>query len=344
MHTGIKVEVMRYQPGMILIYDHKYDWAPRTPSQKENEKNLTRGKYNGYMSPKTRSKVRKYLGTWFEAVAEIRKLKNRHKAKKVPYLTFVTLTLPSQQKHTDNEIKRKVLVPFISELRRIHNVWNYYWRAEAQKNGNIHFHVIIDSFIHFSDLRGLWNRHINKLGYVDKFKEKHGHDNPNSTDIHKITQVKNLLAYVIKYIAKETGERPIEGRIHGCSDRIRCLTPYEAEVDNLHAEIVRKAFKSPGARIVDDGSFTLIFFNPEHMKCKAWDTLMEKVTNYHRDIGIDLYTNKEASEKEKIAAARLKHSEILENPPIGTIVEKPNPQLDFFAPDQRQHQDSKQGL
>lgn len=151
-------------------------------------------------------------------------------------VAFITLTLPSKQIHSDNEIKRKCLNSFLIELERYHKIKNYVWRAELQKNGNIHFHILIDKFVHWNDIRNRWNRIINKLGYVDNYRikmkefykdgfkirkdlekwwpEKNqrasykanqltDYHNPNSTDIHSLKKIRNIKVYLIKYLTKK---------------------------------------------------------------------------------------------------------------------------------------------
>ena len=150
-------------------------------------------------------------------------------------VAFITLTLPSKQVHSDNEIKRKCLNSFLIEIERYHKVKRYVWRAELQKNGNIHFHILIDKFVHWNDIRNRWNRIINKLGYVDRYREKMkefyrsgfvvredllknwpiekqranykankltDYHNPNSTDIHSLKKIRNIKFYLIKYMSK----------------------------------------------------------------------------------------------------------------------------------------------
>ena len=73
-------------------------------------------------------------------------------------MAFITLSLSSTQIHSDNEIKEKCLNQFLIEIRKRYRVKNYIWRAEKQKNGNIHFHVVIDKFIAWSELRDRWNQ------------------------------------------------------------------------------------------------------------------------------------------------------------------------------------------
>ncbi len=159
-------------------------------------------------------------------------------------VTFVTLTLPSPQIHTDEHIKKEALNHFLNDIRRKFKSELYIWKAEKQENGNIHFHILCDKYIHYKDLRDSWNRIINKpsLGYVDRYSERMkaifangfvmlpgdsrtsekqlkayeynrstGWTNPNSTDIHALHRIKNVAAYIAKYISKDvTKTRRVE--------------------------------------------------------------------------------------------------------------------------------------
>jgi hypothetical protein len=151
-------------------------------------------------------------------------------------ITFITLTLPSKQVHTDNEIKSQCLNQFLIEISRYHKVNQYVWRAEYQKNGNIHFHILANNYIIWKDVRNRWNRIINKLNYVDEYRkeQENYHEkgfkvrtellktwpaeqqkkayergkrldwrDPNSTDIHSIYGITNIKAYLTKYLTKE---------------------------------------------------------------------------------------------------------------------------------------------
>lgn len=121
-------------------------------------------------------------------------------------LNFVTLTLPGAQGQiTDQEIAKKVLDPWIKKARRRFKLRSYIWRAERQGNGNLHYHIVTDTYLPYDQLRDTWNDNLNALGFIDRFEKKHGHRHPNSTDVHAIKKVRNLAAYFSKYMAK--GER-----------------------------------------------------------------------------------------------------------------------------------------
>lgn len=117
-------------------------------------------------------------------------------------LCFVTLTLPATQAHSDSEIKEKILKPFIQRCVRKWKMDRYIWRAEAQSNGNIHFHLTTDVFIPHRKMREDWNACCELLGYVSRFEIEHQHRNPNSTDIHSVKHVRSLVSYLAKYLGK----------------------------------------------------------------------------------------------------------------------------------------------
>ncbi|MCD8408094.1 hypothetical protein LNI98_09530 [Tenacibaculum dicentrarchi] len=139
-------------------------------------------------------------------------------SKKSQYLAFVTLTLPSLQVHSDTSI-RKLLTRYIENLQKTYNVEHYVWKAEAQKNGNIHFHLIIDKYIHWSVHRKIWNFQLDKLGYLDAFFVENGHRNPNGVQAVSLKNKRSVTNYLLKYMTKmETGKRPILGKIWGCAN------------------------------------------------------------------------------------------------------------------------------
>lgn len=151
-----------------------------------SDQNLTRGKFNGYMSPATRRKVRKSVSTWIRSVmlyrAEVKKRWDPGRA----YPVFLTLTLPMAQAHTDAEINRACLQPFLIRLKRDYEIENYFWRAEAQENGNLHYHLLIDRYIPKRYLQLAWNMSIEALGYLTKYYEASGSLTPPSTEVHRI--------------------------------------------------------------------------------------------------------------------------------------------------------------
>lgn len=148
-------------------------------------------------------------------------------------LNFVTLTLPSRQMHTDREIVKNCLSPFLENWQNGRKGFLYIWKAEVQHNGNIHFHLVTNSFIHYLKLRKRWNKAINKLGYVDRSNS----DNPNSTDVHAVEGKKDLASYLAKYMNKKDIYSKVLQRYHRLFDK------YHKACENQAVKLPKNYFR-----------------------------------------------------------------------------------------------------
>lgn len=125
-------------------------------------------------------------------------------------LNFITLTLSSKQTHTDSEIYKGIFKPFLRILREKLPGLLYIWKAEVQDNGNLHFHLTGNKFIHHRRLRNIWNYCQDKFGYINRSRNA----DPNSTDVHAIKNIKDLPAYLSKYLTKGDSYSKILFRYH----------------------------------------------------------------------------------------------------------------------------------
>lgn len=87
-------------------------------------------------------------------------------------ITFVTLTLPASQQHTDQYFTGTIFALFLQKCRNLGMLKNYVWRAEKQLNGNIHYHLLTDTFAYFSVFRRLWYSVLFRYGYMTRYQEK----------------------------------------------------------------------------------------------------------------------------------------------------------------------------
>lgn len=135
-------------------------------------------KHSGNLSEKAARNLRRSINTLLLYNDENNLLKGEANKD----ITFVTLTLPASQIKeyhlnyvdfvaTDKEVKQS-LNQFLTVLRTEKQVNNYVWVAEKQKNGNIHFHILLDKRIDWLWLRKQWNSAINKFGFVDMYQNK----------------------------------------------------------------------------------------------------------------------------------------------------------------------------
>lgn len=213
---------MQVRPYGLMAYDrveyltgrrkkHRHDQLAEKTSINANafEIRAGQGQYEGLMTEGARKRLKRAIQL-IVAISEPKTAMDFKTNKEFKFkLNFITLTLPCPQLNiTDKQIKKEILDVWLKTAKRRFKLRSYIWRAERQKNGNLHFHLITDTYIRYDELRDTWNDKLNRLGFIDRFEKKHGHRHPNSTDVHAIKNVKNLAAYFSKYMAK--GERTAE--------------------------------------------------------------------------------------------------------------------------------------
>ncbi len=166
--------VMQVRPWGLLVYD-KVEWHKSRKdknrnttnlnrSQNQNTYNITENNYTGSLTPYAKKRLKRAIHLMVASALD-KEATNFKTGKIFKFkVNFVTLTLPAPQGNiTDKEIKKEVLDVFIKRLRRKLNLNNYVWRAEKQKNGNLHFHMITDTYLHYEKIRNDWNECLNKL-------------------------------------------------------------------------------------------------------------------------------------------------------------------------------------
>jgi hypothetical protein len=179
------------------------------------------------MTLQAANRLRKKILTWYEAIVFHNNSVENSIISGQRKMVFLTLTLSSNQTESDIEVKEKILKPFLRILREKYGVRNYVWKAESQKNGNIHFHMIIDKFIGKRDVQDSWNNCQNNLGYITKFFEKYSHYNAPSTRIEVVKDSKGVSKYIEKYISKNEHYRRIEGAVWKGSQSVMSLQFFE---------------------------------------------------------------------------------------------------------------------
>ena len=194
--------------------------------------------YNGYISKSTRSKIINMLTAWADSINVYNRYGCNSEMKRKRKLRFLTLTLSEEQNILDLEIKRKALMPYIQMLQKQCGLEQFFWRAEAQKNGNIHFHLIIDCYISKSKANYLWDLAQYNAGLLKEKPQKTETYHSSSTRIEAVQGVKAVAGYVIKYVTKEDGSRKIFGRVWGCSKGLKKVSVPAMEFSNEIAKEV----------------------------------------------------------------------------------------------------------
>lgn len=292
MNNKISYPCISVHPNHISLYQINEGFSrssgferPKIPMPKSNY-------HNNKISSQARRKMGKAVDYLVFLSSDKKCLSTTHGKNLSFKISFITLTLSSTQVHSDNEIKSQLLNQFIIEARKKWNVKNYIWRAERQKNGNLHFHIITDRFIPWNDVRNVWNRIQNKLGYVDRYREQikefhkggfkvrenllkvwsykkqlkaykegiaNDFHNPNSTDIHSIKLVTDTKAYMMKYLAKSEQSENMKGRLWGCNYELTNLKGARIIVDSYIEKEIRSTFTKGTHKFYKGDHFTVIY-------------------------------------------------------------------------------------
>lgn len=258
-------------------------------------------------------------------ISQEKKARNLITGKQIKFkVNFVTLTLCSAQIHSDKEITNLLLNQFLIEMKTKFKLKNYIYRAEKQKNGNIHYHILMDIFVWFTDIRDIWNRIQNKLGYVDRYSEeqrnwhksgfkprpelynmwpleqqkkaykqglKSNFTRPNSTDIHSLKKIRNVRAYLLKYMSKEETINPtlnpeleeklkVQGRLWACSHNFNNISGLKVDVDNFIEELLSRLKRSGLVRIFEDAYFSIYYFDIKELMFTPFESLFHEFVRY----------------------------------------------------------------
>lgn len=169
-------------------------------------------------------------------------------------LTFITLTIADNTKNYSASASYKMLLsPFLDWLRVKKNVKTYIWKLELQARGQIHYHITTNEFIEFTEIRNKWNELQLNNGMLADFKEKYGHTDPNSTDIHAVYKIQDIKAYLLKYLSKsEQNSTAVNGKIWDCSSNLKGVQNFEVNYEDLSAKNMLNYLNSPDIELYEN--------------------------------------------------------------------------------------------
>jgi hypothetical protein len=147
------------------------------------------------------------------------------------------------------------------KFNRPHAELSNIWTAELQKNGNIHFHLLLDQHVPIGIINRLW-----------------GQDN-NSVDILPLRKPERALAYFVNYVKKSKGDI-IYGKRYGMSQNLyKTATPSRIVIKHERARQLLIEYMNDNFQdlIADNGYKCDWGFNlPKPSRAKG------KVSPYHQ--------------------------------------------------------------
>ncbi len=297
IHSAPKCETPRDVriPFFYAYNDHlticpRPDYRFRKKEMHENSlKNLDEEQFKGKVSDAAERKIRSRITAWLKSIVIYNDSPGNRFKRKEHYPIFITLTLSDKQSHPDNFIKRHLLGEFLKNVKRNHDIINYFWRAERQENGNIHFHILTDRYIDKLKIQKIWNKIQDNHGYLYNYKKQYHNDQPPSTHVKSAKDVENFLNYSLKYMIKEEENSIIDGRIWGLSDSIRDLKTYNSVLNNKLNDAIDQAVNLNLVRIYRGDYFTSIYFEKDFKDCALDKLLNDYARDYYLNIYNDLY-------------------------------------------------------
>lgn len=200
-------------------YQHKR--APLLPYSSSLQQTDEKRPYSGQITEGSAKRIRKAVDLLCQ-IARKRRIFNPVIQEYVWHtLTFITLTISGRERHINTREGHKLLLePWLLRMRRKAGLKSYIWKAEFQKNGQLHYHITTDCWIHYQLIRDEWNNLLSKNGLLSKFDYSKG-KSPNSTDVHAVYKVRDISAYLVKYLAKEDPVKRADSKVWDCSINLK---------------------------------------------------------------------------------------------------------------------------
>jgi hypothetical protein len=240
-YSWLIAPVQSMKPNKIVLYNDVSLWDKENNcivKRNSNRNKVEKSFHNFQLSSAAKNRLKEKI-SWLYALSKSRYKKSLSGREVFNFkMAFITLTLPSSQIHSTSEITSSCFNQWLTEIRAKYNMQNFVWRLEFQKNGNVHYHIATDCYIEYHIAQKIWNRIVNKLGYVERFTEKFmqmsfseycnlDHNNnidknelsrrfakgrangwkiPKSVDIKSCTSGKAIAYYISKYFSKKENE------------------------------------------------------------------------------------------------------------------------------------------
>lgn len=281
--------VQQVRNNLIVRYNRNENFDVSRETQIEALERGRKNTYQGNITDSMRRKLAERIEVWNNAIEAWNSDTIRKNDKNYKRLVFVTLTLSASQRHTDIRIKREILKPFIRVLRDKHNLENYIWKAEKQKNGNIHFHLIVDIYINKKVLGEIWNKCQEKLGYVTRFENKYKHRNPPSTNIKVVRSQAAASAYISKYISKDETDTHIQGATAYTSKSLVNLKYFKLDECPNDQAILDEAENKDLIKVIRKDNFEIIIPINTTIKNLLSTKSIILLNDYYYSIALHLY-------------------------------------------------------
>lgn len=286
--------------------------------------------YTGVVTDGSKKRMRRSVDTLLQVTENV-KIFNPISNKYFNHrLSFITLTISSNTSYCHILAYQNLLRPFLQWLDKTIGVGLYIWKAELQQRGQMHYHLTTPTFITHDKIREKWN-YLQKKNGIIKNKEY-----PPSTEIKEAKNVKNIEAYMVKEICKNTIEiglinqpnqnekamcqdlvygniisgypsqsfcdKTIYSKIWDCSENLKKNPYFTIEIDNENYDLIQNSkAKININKVIETPHCTILDVNPNYHKQILQHQLKEEYEHYIYCIKNNLkYETKSQLQKQKI--------------------------------------------
>ena len=238
-------------------------------------------KYTGRICNRSRKTIEKRLTSWINSIKIYNLVNNNLQNSAKTYPVFITLTIPDQYKKTDLEIKRQILELFLKRMVYNGMMFNYFWKAERQKRGELHFHIVSDRYIDYKYLQRVWNNILYKAGMLREFYTRYHHYNPPSTHIEALYKVPGAISYIMKYVSKDSNNGKVFGRVYSFSNKLLNLKPCKLFYEGSNIQPFNEYLSLNVAHVLDREYCSIYYLKKAFDHAKIDDHIQKQYIDYY---------------------------------------------------------------
>jgi len=290
----LTIPTIQLRNKSLILYDQIDGSNYYSPSlkfkQSLNMKLQQDKQYSGRLTDGAKKRLSKAIDLLCQSIRPVKVRSCIHGRLITHRVSFITLTISHQENLSARESYDKAFVHFMQWMRRTAGVTTYVWKCEVQKRGQIHYHITTPSYLDYREIRTKWNALQQRNGWLDSYHLKHGHYNPNSTDIHEAKKIDNMSSYLIKEFCKAIQNPNTDGKIWDCSLNLKKFKYYSFSEEQRHNELISDLITNEKVEVIKldrcmvikmkKGSTTEVL-NIKEMQ--IYNDLLELIRNYRQD-------------------------------------------------------------
>lgn len=222
-----------FEPFLQIRHSSLLFYSLPTGDINYNRHNLTEKTYSGKVTTGAQRRIKKAIDLLLQ-LSPPRWITNQiTNRQELHTLSFITLTIPGKERRlTASEGHKMLLAPWLLRMKRKHGLTTYLWKAEFQKNGQLHYHITTPAWIPYTAIKEEWNNLMSKNQMLINWFAEHPNKFPNSTDVHKVYKIKNIGAYLMKYLSKNDQDAETTGKIWDCSMNLKVNKNFAHPMDS----------------------------------------------------------------------------------------------------------------